>query len=97
MGVALVRGPRPLTQGSCTTAVPVDRSSGMNAAPHERGLALLLAHCASLDPDSPTARERLDEALGPDLAQKLVFALSSGTKSRARSRSALGARALFAA
>jgi hypothetical protein len=69
----------------------------MNAVPHERGLAFLLAHCASLDPDSPTARERLDEALGPDLAQKLVFALSSGTKSRARSRSGLGARALFAA
>jgi hypothetical protein len=69
----------------------------MNAVPHERGLALLLAHCASLDPDSPTARERLDEALGQDLAQKLVFALSSGTKSRASSRSGLGARALFAA
>jgi hypothetical protein len=43
------------------------------------------------------ARVRLDEALGPDLAQKLVFALSSGTRSRARSRSGLGARALFAA
>ena len=69
----------------------------MNVVPHERGLALLLAHCASLDPDSPTARERLDETLGPDLARKLVFALSSGTKSRARSRSGLGARALFAA
>jgi hypothetical protein len=69
----------------------------MNAVPHERGSALLLAHCASLDPDSPTARERLDEALGPDLAKKLVFALSSGTRSRARSRSGLGARALFAA
>ena len=41
--------------------------------------------------------ERLDEALGPDLARKLVFALSSGTRSRARSRSGLGARALFAA
>jgi hypothetical protein len=69
----------------------------MNAVPQERGLALLLAHCASLDPDSPTARERLAEAIGPDLAQKLVFALSSGTRSRARSRSGLGARALFAA
>jgi hypothetical protein len=69
----------------------------MNVEPHERGLALLLAHCASLDPDSLTARERLNEAIGPDLAQKLVFALSSGTRSRARSRSELGARALFAA
>jgi hypothetical protein len=69
----------------------------MNAVPHERGFALLVAHCAGLDPDSPTARERLDEALGLDLAQKLVFALSSGTKSRARSRGGLSARALFAA
>ena len=75
----------------------VDRSSGMNAVPHERGLALLVSHCANLDPDSPTARERLNEALGRDLARKLVFALSSGTRSRARSRSGLGARALFAA
>jgi hypothetical protein len=69
----------------------------MNAVPHERGLALLLAHCASLDPDSPTARARLDEALGADLAHKLVFALSGRTASRARSRSELGARTLFAA
>jgi hypothetical protein len=69
----------------------------MNAVPHNRGLALLVAHCASLDPDSPNARERLDEALGPDLAHKLVFALSSGTRSRARSRSGLSAHAVFAA
>jgi hypothetical protein len=69
----------------------------MNAVPHEHGLALLVAHCASLDPDSPNASERLDEALGPDLARKLVFALSSGTQSRERSRSGLGAHAVFAA
>jgi hypothetical protein len=69
----------------------------MNAVPQERGLALLLAHCASLDPETPTARQRLEGTLGPDLAQKLVFALSSGTASRARSRSGLAARALFAA
>ena len=69
----------------------------MNAVPHERGLALLVAHCASLDPDSPNARERLDDALGLDLARTLVFALSSGTQSRERSRSGLDAHSVFAA
>lgn len=69
----------------------------MNAVPHQRGLALLAAHCISLDPDSTPARVRLDEALGPDLAWKLVFALSSGTQSRERSRTGLGASAVFAA
>lgn len=69
----------------------------MNAVPHERGIALLASHCAGLDPDSPTARERLDDALGVDLARKLVFALSSGTQSRERSRSGLDAHAVFAA
>jgi hypothetical protein len=69
----------------------------MNAVPHERGLALLVAHCASLDLDSPTARERLAETLGSVLAEKLVFALSSGTLSRERSRSDLAACFVFAA
>jgi hypothetical protein len=69
----------------------------MNAEPQERGLALLMAHCASFDPATPTARERLEDVLGPDLARKLVFALSTGTESRARSRSDLAACAVFAA
>jgi hypothetical protein len=69
----------------------------MNAVPHERGLALLVAHCASLDLDSPTARERLAETLGSVLAEKLVFAVSSGTRSRERSRSDLAACFVFAA
>jgi hypothetical protein len=69
----------------------------MNAAPHDRGLALLAAHCAALDADTPTARDRLDEALGPDLARKLVFALSNGTHSAERSRHELAARVVFAA
>jgi hypothetical protein len=59
----------------------------MNAVPYtpqRRGLALLAAHCASLDPDAPTAHERLIEALGPELAHKLVFALSPGTPGRER-------------
>jgi hypothetical protein len=62
----------------------------MNAVP-DRGTALLLAHCASLDPAAPTARERLEDALGPELAQRLVRALCS-TPPRA-----LDARAVFAA
>ena len=51
------------------TAVPPYRKG--------RGLALLAAHCRSLDPDAPNARERLTEALGVELAAKLVIALSS--------------------
>jgi hypothetical protein len=51
-----------------------------------RGPGLLLAHCASLDPDTPTARERLDKALGLELAHKLVFALRTGSPPRIRER-----------
>ena len=61
----------------------------MNAvfpSPHDRGLDLLAAHCASLDPDSPNARERLELALGADLAQKLVFALAPAAGSGRRER-----------
>ncbi|HVH51305.1 MAG TPA: hypothetical protein VM690_04110 [Gaiellaceae bacterium] len=43
----------------------------------ERGSALLVAHTARLDPATPTARERLELVLGPALARKLVFALTS--------------------
>ncbi|HET8892795.1 MAG TPA: hypothetical protein VFM96_01685 [Gaiellaceae bacterium] len=42
-----------------------------------RGSALLFAHVSRLDPATPTARERLDAVLGPALARKLVFALTS--------------------
>jgi hypothetical protein len=55
----------------------------MNAVPHERVLALLAAHCTSFDRDASTAREQLDAALGPELAHKLVFALSSDAGLRA--------------
>jgi len=40
-----------------------------------RGLDLLSAHLVSLDPDAPTARDRLDAEVGPDLAAFLVAAL----------------------
>jgi hypothetical protein len=60
----------------------------MNAVPPQpsrRGLGLLVQHCASLDPDTPTARERLEAALGPELAQKLVFGLcGAGSPDRQR-------------
>ena len=51
-------------------------------SPGRRGIELLMAHCASLaalglDPRAPTASERLAEALGTELAHKLVFALST--------------------
>jgi hypothetical protein len=69
----------------------------MTAGSTDRGLALLVAHCASLDPAAPTARERLDEKLGPELARKLVFALAAREHDDARSPRRLRARAIFAA
>lgn len=63
----------------------------------ERGLALLVAHCASLDPAAPTARERLEEKLGPELARKLVFALAAHEHGEDRSPQRLRPRAIFAA
>jgi hypothetical protein len=67
----------------------------MNAVPSKRGDALLLAHCASLDPATTTARERLEDALGAELALKLVSALSAGAPSR--DDGGLGSRMVFAA
>jgi hypothetical protein len=61
--------------------------NGMHAAlpsPGRRGLELLAVHCSSLDPDAPSARDRLEEALGVELARKLVFGLSSGSPGRER-------------
>jgi hypothetical protein len=44
-----------------------------------RAAQLLLAHCAALDPVDrrPTARTRLETALGQDMARRLVLALST--------------------
>jgi hypothetical protein len=67
----------------------------MNAVPSKRGTALLLAHCASLDPARPQARARLEEALGEELARKLVAALCAGAPSRGGD--GLSARMVFAA
>jgi len=43
---------------------------------NERGSQLLEAHIRSLDPAEPSARERLEDAMGKALARKLVFALA---------------------
>ena len=69
----------------------------MNAGSTDRGLALLVAHCASLDPAAPTARERLEEKLGPELAHKLVFALAAREHDDDRPALRLRARPIFAA
>jgi hypothetical protein len=55
------------------------------SSPRGRGPALLVAHCASLDPDTPSARDRLEAAVGAELAHKLVFALS-GARAPGRQR-----------
>jgi hypothetical protein len=56
----------------------------MNAGSTDRGLA-------------PTAQERLEEKLGPELARKLVFALAAREHEDDRSSGQLRARAIFAA
>ncbi len=42
-----------------------------------RGSRLLAAHLDRFDLTAPTARERLEEQLGTELARKLVFALAA--------------------
>jgi hypothetical protein len=42
----------------------------------EVGLDLLAAHMAGFDPDAERARDRLEQAIGSDLATLLVAALS---------------------
>jgi hypothetical protein len=41
-------------------------------------MELLAAHLHSLEPAGPSARERLEEVLGVELTQKLLFALAPG-------------------
>jgi hypothetical protein len=67
----------------------------MEAGRRGRGIALLLAHCASFDPDAETARDRLEHALGAELARKLVTALAAGAP--VRPGSGLRPRPVFAA
>jgi len=67
----------------------------MDAVGRGRGTALLLAHCASFDPEAETAQERLEHALGPELARQLVRALTAGAPTRPEG--GLRPRAVFAA
>jgi hypothetical protein len=48
------------------------------AGKSKRASELLLEHCFALlwEPRTPTAKDRLDEVLGRELARKLVMALS---------------------
>jgi hypothetical protein len=58
---------------------------GMNCLPqvtNREGMRLLAAHLDSLDPEVSQARERLDAALGAELARKLVFALAARNPAR---------------
>lgn len=47
-----------------------------------RGARLLAIHLRCLDPEVIHARERLDVALGAELARKLVFALGGNPLQR---------------
>ncbi len=67
----------------------------MDAVRRGHGNALLLAHCASLDPEVETAKERLEDALGPELARQLVRALTAGAPTRPEA--GLRPRPVFAA
>jgi len=53
-------------------------------------MRLLAAHCRNLDPATPTARERLERALGKELAGKLLFALAPSAIAAAPVRSHRG-------
>jgi hypothetical protein len=48
-----------------------------------RGARLLALHLQSLDPKAVSARDRLEAALGDDLARKLLFALAPHSTRRA--------------
>ena len=48
-----------------------------------RGARLLALHLESLDPKAVPARDRLDLALGDELARKLLFALAPHSTRRA--------------
>ena len=49
-----------------------------------RGVALLASHFRSLDPDAPSARERLAAAIGVEFADTLVCALCNSSPTRRR-------------
>ncbi|MFL5911217.1 MAG: hypothetical protein ACJ768_11675 [Gaiellaceae bacterium] len=54
----------------------------------ERGLDRIAVHLAGLDPDAERARDRLERAIGSDLATLLVAALSTRSVSHPLARRA---------
>jgi hypothetical protein len=48
----------------------------------QRGVRLLSAHLESLDTEAVSARERLEDELGPELTRKLLFALAPSRTGR---------------
>jgi hypothetical protein len=58
--------------------------SGERHPPGGRGLALLSAHCRSLDPTVPSARARLERKVGAELAAVLVSGLAGSGASALR-------------
>ncbi len=50
-----------------------------------RGASLLLAHCRAVGNDGPTARLRLEQLIGGELARLLVFALAGSQGRRGSS------------
>jgi hypothetical protein len=48
-----------------------------------RGVRLLAQHLQSLNPEAVSARDRLEEELGSELARKLVFALATRRPAKA--------------
>jgi hypothetical protein len=60
----------------------------MNMQPQPfRGATLLLAHCAAVPCDRPSAYSRLEEQIGGDLARMLVRALVGAPQGRRGSSS----------
>lgn len=61
-----------------------DVDATLNHRGHQAGTSLLLRHCLSIGTAEARvpARDRLDEAIGPDLARRLVASLTARSPRR---------------
>jgi hypothetical protein len=75
-----MNGMQRAADGLCGMHVSTAPEPGRGRA-HARLLADI-AFFGGLDPDRPSAAQRLDEALGPELAHRLVTALSGRAGAR---------------
>jgi len=67
----------PGIEGDHPAPIPRNRQTmGELDTPTSRGTVLLLAHCASISYERPSAFMRLEAALGDDFARMLVAALA---------------------